>query len=101
MIYLVIIVMCYSLVELLKKTPLVSEALPVISATLGAVISAISFYWLPDTVPAASMGEALTIGLMCGLATTGSNQIYKQAIKYFKNKYGINTTISDNKNTEE
>ena len=90
MIYLVVTIMCYAFVALLKKTRIINEALPAISASIGALLAAAAYCWLPEIVPTSTVGEAVVFGLFCGLAATGSNQVVKQALKYFANKYGVN-----------
>lgn len=100
MAFLMIILICYFVVALIRKTPIANEWLPPISGGLGVVLSIILYYALPAIVPSAALGITIAYGFFCGLAATGSNQVVKQALKFVKNKYGIDIaipTITDKK----
>lgn len=89
MAFLLIILICYFVVAIVRKTKVPNEWLPLISGVLGLVLSLIAYYAIPSAVPDPSIGTTLLYGFICGLAATGSNQVLKQALKYIKEKYGI------------
>lgn len=89
MAFLMIIFICYIVVALIRKTPLQNEWLPLISGGIGIVLSLVAFYALPSIVPADSLGTTLFYGFFCGLAATGSNQVFKQAVKYLTSKFNV------------
>lgn len=89
MIFLVIVLICYLIVEIIKKTPIDNEWLPLISGVLGIILSIVSYFALPDYLPVNGLDQVLVYGLFSGLAATGGNQVWKQAVKYLKNKYGL------------
>ena len=65
----------------LKAIPAVkNEIIPVAVGTIGAVLGVIGMYVMPD-FPANDIMNAMAIGIVSGLASTGVNQIYKQATK--------------------
>ncbi len=101
MLLAVIIILCYLMVEIIKKTPLKNEFLPLIAATLGVALGVLAYCIVPGSIPGDSLILAIVQGLMCGLASTGGNQIFKQAVKYLGNKVNINiptSTEEENKN---
>lgn len=93
MAFLVIILICYIVVALVRKTAIKNEWLPLISGGLGLVLGLIAFYALPSIVPSETVGITIVYGFFCGLAATGSNQVFKQAVKYIKDKYGIDIML--------
>lgn len=93
MAFLMIILICYIVVALIRKTPIKNEWLPLISGGLGLTLSIIAFYAIPTIVPSDDIGITIAYGFFCGLAATGSNQVFKQAVKYIKNKYGIDISL--------
>ena len=101
MAFLIIILICYFVVALIRKTPIANEWLPLISGGLGLLLGAIAFYAIPSIVPSESVGITIAYGFFCGLAATGSNQVFKQTIKYIANKYGIKLPQSNNNNNTD
>lgn len=93
MAFLMIILICYIVVALVRKTSVKNEWLPLISGGLGLVLGLIAFYALPTTVPSDDIGTTIAYGFFCGLAATGSNQMFKQTVKYIKDKYGIDVML--------
>ena len=89
MAFLLIVLLCYVVVALLRKTKLPNESLPLISGSLGLLLSLLTFYVFPTIVPAQDLGVTMLYGLLCGLAATGSNQVFKQTVKYIASKYKI------------
>ena len=74
----IIVVACYGLVELIKKTPLESKWYPVVSGAIGSVLAVILYLIAPEIVGMTSPWSALVGGLASGLAATGTNQVFKQ-----------------------
>lgn len=56
------------------------EAIPVIVGVAGGILGVVGMYIMPD-FPAKDVLNAVAIGIVSGLASTGVNQIYKQATK--------------------
>lgn len=67
------------------KTLITSETLsrliPPICGTLGCALGLVCWFTLPGYIPAENWLVAAAIGIVSGLASTGANQIYKQATK--------------------
>jgi hypothetical protein len=74
----IIVVACYGIVELIKKTPLESKWYPVVSGSIGAVLAVLLYLLAPEIVGMTSPWSALVGGLTSGLAATGTNQVFKQ-----------------------
>ena len=55
--------------------------IPLISASLGAVLGVVAFYALPSIIPADNVCVAILVGGASGLTATGTNQIIKQLTK--------------------
>ena len=74
----IIVVACYLLIQAIKTTRLNSKWYPIVSGALGAAI-AVGFHFVaPAFFGFESWISALVIGVVSGLAATGSNQVYKQ-----------------------
>lgn len=105
MIYLLIIVICYFTVAAIRTTKLPNEWLPLISGGLGLAFSLITYLACPTIMSDTSIIDVLLYGFISGLAATGSNQVLKQTLQFFKNKYGIciqlPTVTSKSKDKEE
>lgn len=56
------------------------EVIPVIVGISGGVLGVVGMYLMPD-FPADDILSAIAIGIVSGLASTGVNQLYKQAQK--------------------
>lgn len=54
-----------------------NKFIPVIVGVAGGILGAISLYIMPD-YPASDIINAIAIGIVSGLASTGANQIYQQ-----------------------
>ena len=52
--------------------------IPCICGGLGLILGIISFYTIPNFIPATNWLDASAIGIASGFASTGINQIYKQ-----------------------
>ena len=74
-----IVVITYLIGMGIKAIPKISNKLiPVIVGSCGGVLGVIGMYVMPD-FPASDILNAIAIGIVSGLASTGVNQIYKQA----------------------
>ncbi len=75
----------YWVINLIKYTLNNNEKfkrlIPITAAILGAVLSVVCFYALPEIVPADNVLIAIVIGGASGLTATGTNQVIKQLTK--------------------
>lgn len=75
---LAIVVITYLVGLGAKLCPKVKDNyIPVIVGLAGAVLGALGMYIIPD-FPAKDILNAIAVGIVSGLASTGVNQIYKQ-----------------------
>ena len=73
-----IVVITYLIGYAAKLIPQVKdEAIPVIVGVSGGILGAIGMYVIPD-FPASDIMNAIAVGIVSGLASTGVNQAYKQ-----------------------
>lgn len=91
--FLTIILICYFVVAIIRKTKIPNEWLPIISGGLGLLLSLIVYVAVPSEVPDPSLSTTLIYGFFCGLAATGSNQVLKQMLMFIKNKYNIDIEL--------
>lgn len=56
------------------------EAIPVIVGVCGGILGVVGMFVMPD-FPAHDVLNAIAIGIVSGLASTGVNQVWKQAKK--------------------
>lgn len=56
------------------------EAIPVIVGVCGGILGIVGMFVMPD-FPAHDILNAIAIGIVSGLASTGVNQVWKQAKK--------------------
>lgn len=56
------------------------EAIPAIVGLCGGILGVIGMYVIPD-FPAHDIINAIAVGVVSGLASTGVNQVWKQARK--------------------
>ena len=76
-----ITVICYLIGQGAKMFPSIkNEAIPVIVGVCGGILGVIGMFVMPD-FPANDILNAIAIGIVSGLASTGVNQVYKQATK--------------------
>lgn len=73
-----IVVICY-LIGLAAKTiqAVKDNYIPVIVGTFGGVLGVLGMYVIPD-FPAQDILNAIAVGIVSGLSSTGVNQVYKQ-----------------------
>ena len=78
---LAIVVICYLIGMGAKMCPrLRDEAIPVIVGIAGGILGVIGMFVMPD-YPANDILNAIAVGIVSGLASTGANQAYKQIKK--------------------
>lgn len=73
-----IVVICYLIGLGAKLIPgIKDEFIPVIVGISGGILGAVGMYVIPD-FPANDVLNAIAVGIVSGLASTGANQVYKQ-----------------------
>jgi hypothetical protein len=78
---LAIVVITYLIGTGAKLIPKINdEAIPVIVGISGGILGIAGMYIMPG-FPADNILDAIAVGIVSGLASTGVNQIYKQATK--------------------
>jgi O-antigen/teichoic acid export membrane protein len=76
-----IVVITYLIGYAAKQLPKVKDSyIPVIVGTAGGILGIIGMYVIPD-FPANDVLNAIAVGIVSGLSSTGVNQIYKQVKK--------------------
>ena len=76
-----IVVICYLIGLAVKAIPAIKdELIPVIVGVCGGILGVIGMFCMPD-FPAEDILNAIAIGIVSGLASTGVNQAYKQLTK--------------------
>lgn len=77
-----ITVIVYTIIEILKYFTKNNEkfkaVIPIIAGVLGAAIATTVYFLSPTLMGFQSLFDAIIIGLVSGLAATGTNQIFKQ-----------------------
>lgn len=78
---LAIVVICYLIGVAVKAIKGVKdELIPVIVGVAGGILGVVGMYVIPD-FPANDVLNAVAVGIVSGLASTGANQVWKQATK--------------------
>ena len=73
-----IVVITYLIGYAAKQIPEVKDnIIPVIVGTIGGILGVIGMYVIPN-FPANDILNAIAVGIVSGLSSTGVNQIYKQ-----------------------
>ena len=72
-----IVVICMLVAQAIKVTPLNEKWLPVICGVIGAALGVVGWKVMPE-FPADDVLTALAVGIVSGLAATGTHQVYKQ-----------------------
>lgn len=79
-----IVVIAYLVGMLAKQLPKVKdEFIPVIVGVVGGVLGVVGMYVMPE-FPADNVLDAIAVGIVSGLASTGANQAVKQIKKGMK-----------------
>ena len=74
-----IIVICYLIGIGAKLIPgIKDDYIPVIVGVFGGILGVVGLYVIPE-FPANDILNAISVGIVSGLASTGVNQIYKKA----------------------
>lgn len=75
---LAIVVICYLVGAGAKaSTKVKDEWIPVLVGVVGGILGVVGMYVIPD-FPAQDVLNAVAVGIVSGLASTGVNQAYKQ-----------------------
>lgn len=73
-----IVVICYLIGLAAKTIPAVKDNyIPVIVGAFGGILGVLGMYAIPD-FPAQDILNAIAVGIVSGLSSTGINQVYKQ-----------------------
>lgn len=72
-----ITVICYLIGMVAKASPIDDKWIPCIVGVLGGVLGVVGMYLMPD-FPAKDILNAIAIGIVSGLASTGAHQVGKQ-----------------------
>lgn len=73
-----IVVICYLIGLAAKTIPAVKDNyIPVIVGVFGGILGVLGMYVIPD-FPAQDILNAIAVGIVSGLSSTGVNQVYKQ-----------------------
>ena len=79
-----ITVICYLIGMIVKATPLDDKWIPCIVGVLGGALGVVGMYIMPD-FPAKDLLNAVAIGIVSGLASTGAHQLTHQLGKNVQN----------------
>ena len=66
-----------------SSTKVKDETIPVIVGVAGGILGSVGMYVIPD-FPANDIMNAIAVGIISGLASTGANQVWKQSTKVWK-----------------
>lgn len=89
MAYPIIAIVTYILVAFIRKTSVKNEWLPLIACSVGGGLALLGFYIAPSVISATAWYTAVVGGALSGLAATGGNQVFKQAIKLICEEHGV------------
>jgi len=79
-----IVVIAYLVGLIAKQLPKVKdEFVPVIVGVAGGILGVVGMYVMPE-FPANNILDAIAVGIVSGLASTGANQVVKQIKKGMK-----------------
>lgn len=84
----VIVGACYLIGVIVKlfKNEKLNDFIPGICAIVGIVLGLVSFYTIPNLIPASDWLTASVIGGFSGLAATGVNQVVKKLKALFNDE---------------
>lgn len=75
-----IVVITYLIGLIAKAIPAIKdELIPVVVGVAGGILGAVGMYVIPE-FPAEDLMNAIAVGIVSGLASTGVNQAYKQLL---------------------
>ncbi len=72
-----ITVICYLAGLLIKATPLDNKWIPILVGAVGGILGILGLYIMPD-FPAGELITAAAVGIVSGLAATGTDQAFRQ-----------------------
>lgn len=72
-----ITVICYLVGMIAKAAPIDNKWIPCIVGILGGILGVVGMYVMPE-FPAHDVLNAVAIGIVSGLASTGANELVKQ-----------------------
>ena len=73
-----IVVICYLIGLAAKTIPVIKDNyIPAIVGAFGGILGVLGMYVIPD-FPAQDILNAIAVGIVSGLSSTGVNQVYKQ-----------------------
>ena len=75
-----IVIICYLIGMVIKAVPLADKWIPICVGIAGGILGAIGMTAIPD-YPAGNLMDAIAVGIVSGLASTGAHQIGKQLVK--------------------
>ena len=78
---LAIVIITYLIGYGAKQIPSIKdELIPLIVGVTGGILGVVGMFVMPD-FPANDIMNAIAVGIVSGLASTGVNQVYKQTVK--------------------
>lgn len=75
-----VVVICYLIGMIIKASPLDDKWIPICVGIAGGILGAVGMTAIPG-YPADNIMDAIAVGIVSGLASTGANQIGKQLSK--------------------
>lgn len=75
-----ITVIAYIIGLVVKASPLADKWIPIICGITGGVLGVVGMFLMPE-FPANDFISAAAVGIISGLASTGTDQVFKQAKK--------------------
>ena len=75
-----IVIISYLVTEGFKQF-VKKKYLPTIAGLTGAIFGLLAFFYAPNLVPSTDVITAIAIGIVSGLASTGSDQLVKKLLE--------------------
>lgn len=76
-----IVIICYLIGLICKQIKFIEDStIPCIVGLFGAILGVVGMYVIPN-FPAQDILNAIAVGIVSGLASTGVHQVYKQISK--------------------
>ena len=72
-----ITVICYLIGMIAKASPIDNKWIPCLVGLVGGILGVVGMYVMPE-FPAKDVLNAVAIGIVSGLASTGANELVKQ-----------------------
>jgi len=82
-------IICFFIAKIFKDftDESLHKNIPTVVGLAGVVIATLAYLFIPETIPASNILEAITLGVISGLGSTGLHQVFKQAEKADENGY--------------